>query len=140
MNEVMFVGSIVLLALVVLWLASLFRRRNSGRDPKHRVYHDNRARSPRHRPAAHSMMHSHSTQSLLNSHDEIWRASRAKADESHWVPGVIVANKILTDSERTEKGAEQEHGYRVQTVEYKPVDAQSDTPRRAVGRAGQRKA
>jgi hypothetical protein len=139
MNEIMFVGSIALLALLVLWLASLIRRRDTGRNPKPTVDHETHVRAPRHRPAAHSIKHEHLPQSLLYSHDEVWRASRAKADESHWVPGVFVANQVLTDAERAARGADQEHGYRARTVEYKPADDQSDTPRRAVGRAGRRK-
>lgn len=138
MDKLVLAGSVILLLVLAFWLAKLVQRRHSGRKPNHPVYQESRTKQPRHRPAAHTLVHSHSTQRMHTSED-MWRASRAKSGESRWEPGVIVANKILTDSELALEERDRSDGHGIHTVDYKPTDSPRESAKQTRGGTGDRR-
>ncbi|MDZ4728829.1 MAG: hypothetical protein SH820_02680 [Xanthomonadales bacterium] len=122
MDEFIFLGTLGTLLVGVILLVKRISSRRTGRQPHHPVYHESSARKPKHRPAGHTLVHSHSTK-RINAKEDIWRASRIKANEAHWQPGVIVANKILTDSELALEEKDPEQGHGMPSIKYSPTES-----------------
>lgn len=134
MDEMIFLGTLVLLIVAGLLLARRVMHRQTGRKRNHPIYREskNAARGfrnkPHHRPATHSLMHSHSADRMQSGND-IWKTSRLKANESRWEKGVVVANRILTDSELALEEREPEAGHGLKPESYKPTGTWQDSSR-----------
>jgi hypothetical protein len=120
MDEMTFLGALVLLVIAGLLLVRMIARKQTGRKPDHPVYSESSRRKPHHHPAHHSMVHSHSAERMQAGTD-IWRTSRLKANESRWETGVVVANKILSDSELALEERNPEEGHGMEPIRYKPT-------------------
>ncbi len=132
MDELVFLGTMVLILAVVIWLAKVIRNKKTGRKSSHPIYqHNTRKRTP-HQHKSHAMMHSHSSSERLHATDDIWRNSRVKVTESNWQSSVIVANKILSDTELALEKREPAHGHGMSTIDYKP-DETSKRKSKSVG-------
>jgi hypothetical protein len=124
MDVLVFLGSLVLLAVIAIWLAKAISRSGSGRKRSHPTYHESVNKSSKRRRPAHSLVHSHSAD-RLHAKEDIWRASRIRANEARWQPGVIVANKILSDSELKLEERESLPGNAGRGIDYSPSEASS---------------
>jgi hypothetical protein len=137
MEVLQFLGALLLLVIggAIVYIRAQ-RKKDIGRDPKHPVYHSSRTRRTKKHHAGDNLVHSHSTRRMhTHASDKLWRSSRVKVNEEHWESGVIVANKILTDSELALEDREEQHGYAMPSIDYEPVD----TPgrhRKSVGTKG----
>jgi hypothetical protein len=138
MDEFIFLGVLVALVVGVALLVKSISSMRTGRRRNHPIYRDSSARKPRHRPAGHTLVHSHSTKAL-NTKNDIWRDSRAKAYESNWQPGVIVANKLLTDSELALEEKEPEQGHGMPSIKYTPVESSQKSSKSAGGKRSSRR-
>jgi hypothetical protein len=121
MNELVFLGTLIVLVIAGFLLARYITHKQTGRQRNHPVYHESSSKKHSHRSASHTLVHSHTSANRMHAADDIWRTQRLKANEAHWESGVVVANKILTDSELAleERQPEQEHG--MSSIHYKPT-------------------
>lgn len=121
MDELIFLSIVLVLVAGIVWLAVRIMSGKDRRKSNHAVYRRQGAnKRPAHKLAGHSLVHSHSAKDLKAS-DEIWRSSRVKAYESQWKPGVIVANKILTDSELELEKRAPSQGHGMRSIDYSPT-------------------
>ncbi len=130
MEELIFLGVLVVLAASIVWLSVRIKNKNHGRKPDHPVYRHGVSRQSKHKLAGQTLVHSHSAKRLQAS-DDIWRARRIKANEAHWQPGVVVANKILTDSELELEKREPEQGHGMPRFDYSPGTSSNRSSRTA---------
>jgi hypothetical protein len=138
MNEFIFL--IVLAALVgtAFLIFKRINRQSTGRQKNHPVYHEeSTARKAKYQPAGPTLVRSHAAQAL-NAKEDMWRASRIKANETNWQPGVIAANKILTDSEWALEEQEPELGHGIPTIKYTSTEPER-RPRAAGSKGGLRR-
>lgn len=133
MDEVIFLGALLVLVVVGLLLARTFFRKQTGRQRHHPVYHHSSGRNRSHRPASHSLVHDHST-TRMHAADDVWRSARLKSAETRWESGVVVANKILTDSELALEDREPEEGHGMPSIDYKPVGTSRSPARKSASR------
>lgn len=120
MDELIFLAALAVIAGVLWFVGRSVLNMRNGRRRDHPVYHETHSRQPSHRPASHTLVHSHSTD-RLHASDDVWRNSRLKASESRWDSGVIVANKLLSDSELALEERNPEEGHGMPSIEYRPV-------------------
>lgn len=132
MDEMIFIGALVVLVIAGVFLIKVIQRKNTGRKPNHPVYQQSSRHKPHHRPASHSMVHSHSTD-RMQADNGVWRTSRLKSNETRWESGVVVANKILTDSELAleERDTEESHGHK--PAAHKPTGTWNGSSNRSRG-------
>ncbi len=123
MDEMIFLGAVVVLVVAGLLLVRWIVGKQTGRKPNHPVYSASsrlKPHRPHHRPATHSMIHNHSVERMQTGAD-VWRTSRLKANESRWESGVVVANKILSDSELALEERDPEEGHGLPPIRYEPT-------------------
>ena len=138
MDEMIFLGTVMVLIVAGLLLFRAFSKKKSGRSkPHHPAHRDAFSRRSSHMPASHTLLHSHSTD-RVHAADDIWRSSRVRANESRWETGVVVANKILTDSELALEEREPEQGHGMSSIDYKPTDT-SRSPAKSAGKRRSRR-
>jgi len=135
MDELKFLGILAGLLVAAIALGKWISRKRTGRKPNHPIYNPERRKHTGHRHAGHPLIHNHSAERRHIS-DDVWRGSRVKSNESHWESGVIVANKILTDSELALEEREPTQGHGAAGIGYSPKRS-SEPPSRSAG--GRRK-
>jgi hypothetical protein len=130
-DELKFVGILAGLLVAAIALVKWVGNKRTGRKPNHPIYHPEKSKRAKHQHARHAVIHNHPSQ-RMHASDRIWRDSRAKTTEAHWESGVIVANKILTDSEMALEKREPSQGQGAVGIGYSPKEA-SKPPTRSAG-------
>lgn len=137
MDELIFLAALIAIVGAILFVGRSLLNKQTGRRRDHSAYHETHHRQPSHRPASHKLVHSHSTE-RVHASDEIWRNTRVKANETRWESGVVVANKILTDSELALEERDPEEGHGMPSIVYKPVKMSEGEGKSAAKKGGGR--
>lgn len=138
MDVMIFLGTLVVMLVAGLLLARMISSKHTGRKRNHPVYHETSNTQHGHRPASHTLVHSHTSANRMHAADNIWRNHRLKADEAHWQSGDVVANRILTDSELALEERQPEQEQSMPSIEYRPTGNSPSPEKSAAKRRGRR--
>jgi len=120
MDTLIFLGTLVAVLLGgFLVIKLLLRKKSSGRNARYQSVPVDGRLKQRHTGRPYLR---HQTSMRKDVSDEIWKASRQKADETSWQNASFTANKISTDAEKEQDNRKQREGFAMPSVDYAPSE------------------
>ncbi len=121
MDALIFLGTLSAVLLGgFLIIKLILRKRSSGRHARHVSVPTDYRLKQKHTGRPYLR---HQTFTRKDYSDEIWKASRHKANEGSWQNASFTASKITSDSEKEQDSHKQREGLAMPTVDYAPGES-----------------